>query len=130
MPTEDVINLYQEGGWWQESELSRAAIPAMIEGSFCFMAVFDGEKLIGMGRVISDGASDGYIQDVVIKKEYRGSGVGGELVRLLTKFCVEKKLDWIGLVAEPNTCQFYEKYGYRVKKGYQLMVLQDGNLDG
>lgn len=113
LPTDAVIDLYKAGGWWKETGKSGAEIPAMIKGSFCFLAAFHEEKLIGMGRVISDGISDGYIQDVVVNKEYRNQGIGKELVRRLTEYCSEKKLAWIALWAEPGTAEFYESIGFR-----------------
>ncbi len=120
---EDVVALYESAGWWQESPEARRIIPGMILGSFCFMVVRTGEgKIIGMGRVISDGCSDAYIQDVVVLKEYRGSGIGRELIIRLTKACEEKKIGWIGLVAEPGTREFYERIGYSPLEGYQPML--------
>lgn len=124
LPIEDVVALYKSGGWWEEREKSRTNIPAMIKGSFCCMVVRHEGKVIGMGRVISDGFSDGYIQDIVVKKEYRRQGIGGELVRRLALFCVEQDLEWIGLVAKPNTAKFYERLGFRVLNNYQPMILK------
>jgi len=123
VPIEDVINLYKEAGWWRESIKSKQVIDAMIQGSFCFMTATCDGKLVGMGRVISDGVSDGYIQDVIVKKEYRGLHIGEELMRRLVLFCIEKELEWIGLVAEPNTSSFYEKFGFRVLENHTPMLL-------
>ncbi len=75
-----------------------------------------------MGRIISDGASDAYIQDVVVLPSYRRQGVGRELVRRLTEYCLEHQIGWIGLVAEPGTLAFYEDLGYRPLEGYQPML--------
>jgi ribosomal protein S18 acetylase RimI-like enzyme len=122
-PVEEVVELYKSAGWWQESNVARAIIPDMIRGSFCFMVVRSGDgKIIGMGRVISDGYSDAYIQDVVILKDFRGQGIGRELVRKLTKFCEKQKIGWIGLVAEPGTQGLYETIGYHPLTGYQPML--------
>ncbi len=122
-PVEEIVALYKSAGWWQKSPRGRAIIPDMIRGSFCFMVVRSGEgKIIGMGRVISDGYSDAYIQDVVVLQDFRGRGFGRELIRRLTKFCENQKIGWIGLVAEPGTQGFYEALGYRPLKGYQPML--------
>jgi len=122
-PVEDIVALYSSAGWWKESPEARRIIPDMIRGSFCFMLVRSTEgNIIGMGRVISDGYSDAYIQDVVLLKEYRGQGIGCELIRRLTKFCEKEKIGWIGLVAEPGTQGLYEKIGYRPLKRYQPML--------
>jgi spermidine synthase len=121
-PVEVIVELYKAGGWWQESPEARAVIEDMIRGSFCFMQARDGQgRIIAMGRAISDGVSDAYIQDVVVLKEFRGLGIGRELIRRLTRFCLERKIEWIGLVAEPGTQEFYEGLGYKELEGYRAM---------
>jgi aralkylamine N-acetyltransferase len=122
-PVEEIVELYKCAGWWQESPEARAVIPAMIRGSYCFMVArsLDGH-IIGMARVISDGHSDAYIQDVVVLPSYRGKGVGRELVRRLTQVCVARKIGWIGLVAEPGTQGLYEDLGFGPLAGYQPML--------
>lgn len=128
LPSEDVIALYQEGGWWVETEKHRQAIPKIIQGSFCFMVARYKGKAIAMGRVISDGVSDGYIQDVIVLKEFRGLRVGSEIVRQLTQFCIKHGLEWIGLIAEPNTASFYKNLGFHSLKNYQPLFFQKESL--
>jgi aralkylamine N-acetyltransferase len=123
VPVEAVVELYQAGGWWQESPEARAVIPKMIRGSFCFMIARDPEgRIVGMGRAISDGCSDAYIQDVVVLMHLRGQGIGREIVLRLAQYCEAKKIGWIGLVAEPGTYDFYRKLGFNLKEGFQLML--------
>lgn len=122
-PVEEIVELYSAAGWWHESPANRLRIEPMMRGSFCFMVALTPEgKIIAMGRVISDGASDAYIQDVVVLPPYRRRGIGRELVRRLTRFCVEHNLDWIGLVAEPGSPALYESLGYGVLEGFQPML--------
>jgi len=122
-PVEEIIELYKAAGWWQENPEARAAIPNMIRGSFCFMVARSLEgRIVGMARVLSDGYSDAYIQDVVVLDNYRSRGVGRELVRRLTQFCVSRKISWIGLVAEPGTQGLYEDLGFGPLVGYQPML--------
>ncbi len=122
-PVEEIVELYKSAGWWQESSEARSIIPAMIRGSFCFMVArsLDG-RIVGMARVISDGCSDAYIQDVTVLHSYRGQGIGSELVRRLTQFCLSRKIGWIGLVSEPGTQGLYEELGYGPLVGYQPML--------
>ncbi|OGS36693.1 MAG: hypothetical protein A2293_13195 [Elusimicrobia bacterium RIFOXYB2_FULL_49_7] len=121
-PIEAIVALYEEAGWWKESKSAREAVPAMITGSFCFMvAMTEENKIIGMGRVISDGVSDGYIQDLTVLKAFRRQGIGRELLVRLTRYCQEKRLEWIGLVAEPNTTRFYEANGFKELKNHVPM---------
>lgn len=123
-PIEQVIDLYREGGWWSKNENSAKNITPMIKGSFCFLAAKKAGVMIGMGRVISDGFSDGYIQDVIVKKEYRGQGIGSEIIKRLVRYCREKELEWVGLIAEPETANFYKKSGFSVLKGFIPMRLE------
>ena len=78
-------------------------------------------KTIGMGRVLSDGTSDAYIQDLVILPEYRNKGIGKKLVKKLTHYCKSKKINWIALIAEPNQEGFYENIGFKKMKNYTPM---------
>ena len=68
----EIADLYRAGGWWKE-EYSLKDLPRLIRGSFLFAVAVDSKtgRAIGMGRVISDGVSDGYIQDLVVFPEYR-----------------------------------------------------------
>ncbi|MDD1656023.1 MAG: GNAT family N-acetyltransferase, partial [Methanomicrobiales archaeon] len=76
--TGEIIALYRAGGWWDEKWDSPKEVPALILGSLAFVVATDTStgKAVGMGRVISDAVSDGYIQDLVVLPEYRGRGVG------------------------------------------------------
>jgi ribosomal protein S18 acetylase RimI-like enzyme len=122
-PVEEIVELYKAGNWWQDNPESRRVIPGMIKGSLCFMVARSLEgRIVGMARVISDGFSDAYIQDVVVLQSHRGQGIGRELIRRLTQFCIARKIAWIGLIAEPGTQEFYEELGYGPLVGYQPML--------
>ncbi len=71
-----------------------------------------------MGRVLSDGVSDGYIQDLVVLPRYQRSGIGRRIVALLLKECRVRGLGWIGLIAEPGSEKFYLPLGFQHMKGY------------
>ena len=122
-PFEEIVDLYKSAGWWKDVPDAQTIIPAMIRGSFRFMvARLPKGCIVGMARVISDGFSDAYIQDVVVLPSYRKQGIGRELIRRLTEYCVDRKIAWIGLVAEPGTQEFYEELGYGTLAGYQPML--------
>gem|GEM_PF-4414770 len=69
---QEIVLLYRAGGWWKD-EYDPAEIPGLIRGSFAFAVAVEEEsgRAVGMGRVISDGVSDAYIQDLVVLPEYR-----------------------------------------------------------
>jgi GNAT superfamily N-acetyltransferase len=119
---EDIVELYKVGGWWRE-HYDPAGIPELIQGSYAFVVAVDlsSGKAIGMGRIISDGVSDAYIQDVVVLKAWRGKGLGIRIVKTLLNYCLENKLQWIGLIAEPGTKAFYTPLGFQVLPGEPMV---------
>jgi GNAT superfamily N-acetyltransferase len=116
---EDIANLYRAGGWWKE-EYNPGDLPHLIRGSFLFVVAVDRKTghAVGMGRVISDGVSDGYIQDLVVLPEYRKTGIGAQIVSTLVKKCVEQGISWIGIIAEPGTEKFYLPQGFHPMEGH------------
>ncbi len=126
VPAATVVALYRAGGWWKEGASNRKLIPKIVRNSFAFSVAKNTHgKIIGMGRVISDGCSDAYIQDVVVLPPYRGQGAGAGIIRSLVNHCLRKKIMWIGLVAEPGTYPFYRKIGFKDKKGFKLMLFRN-----
>ncbi len=122
-PLDEIVDLYRAGGWWEESPEWRAIIPAMIKGSFCFVVAKSAAgRAIGMGRAISDGVSDAYIQDVVVLREFRNHGIGRAIVERLVRHCAEQRVGWIGLVAEPGTGDFYASLGFEPLDGYAPLL--------
>jgi len=122
-PEDEIVALYKAAGWWKDS-YDKAGIPQLIVGSFAFAVAVDkkNEKAIGMGRVLSDGVSDAYIQDVVVLASYRGQNLGKKIVQTLIDFCVSKGIQWIGLIAEPGSSQFYTTLGFTAMDQYIPML--------
>jgi spermidine synthase len=78
-----------------------------------------------MGRALSDLASDAYIQDVTIIKEFRGKGIGRKIIIKLIEKLKGNNVDWIGLVAQPGTSSFYEELGFEVLKDHVPLKYKD-----
>jgi GNAT superfamily N-acetyltransferase len=121
----EIANLYRAGGWWKE-EYDQRELPRLIWGSFLFAVAVDRKTghAVGMGRVISDGVSDGYIQDLVVLPEYRKTGIGAQIVSILVKKCVERGISWIGLIAEPDTEKFYLPFGFHPMEGHVPLIFR------
>ena len=126
--TASLVDLYRAGGWWQE-HWDPGGLPALIAGSFAFAIAIDNAsgRTVGMGRVISDGVSDAYIQDVVVHPEFRKKGVGKQLLRALLARCKEADMTWISLIAEPGMEGFYENLGFRPMNRFVPMIYSEGS---
>ena len=118
----EIVFLYKTGDWWKDT-YDPAEIPRLITGSFAFAVAADTNgHAIGMGRAISDGVSDAYIQDLVILPEYRCRGIGTRILSVLIKHCKQAGLSWIGLIAEPDSEEFYVPLGFERMPGHIPMI--------
>jgi len=122
----ELILLYKEAGWWETSyDKHPEFLSRIVEDSAIFAGAFLEKKLIGMGRALSDLASDAYIQDVAVLKEFRGKGIGKKIIKTLIEKLKENGVDWIGLVAQPGTFPFYEELGFEVLKDHVPLKYKD-----
>ena len=112
LPLKQVMELYQEGGWLN-GEDSENFIKRMLAGSFAIMAAFDAEsgRLIGLMRALSDGCSDAYLLDLVVRQEFRRQGIGREIVTRLSDHLSRLGIDWIVCIGAPGTDSFYSRIG-------------------
>jgi len=125
-PAQEIIELYEAGGWWDGSVPS--GVKDIISGSFAFAVAVDERsgKAIGMGRVLSDGISDAYVQDVIVLPEYRKKSIGKRIIAELIDHCLAKKIAWISLIAESGTEKFYSGLGFRIMEGHTPMKYAEG----
>ena len=119
---DEIVNLYKAGNWWKD-KYNSSSIKFLIKGSYKFAVIVkkDEGKAIGMGRIISDGVSDAYIQDLVILDDFRGLGLGKKLVNYLVNHCKSKDINWIGLISEPGQDGFYSSLGFSKMRKYTPM---------
>ena len=118
VPTEnqirEIVGLYRAQGWWHAGDdESPQLIPRLITGSHCFVVAMEGEDIVGMGRAISDGVSDAYIQDLTVHSDYRNQGIGRRILQTLLDRLHADGLQWIGLIAEPGSCGLYRWAGFQ-----------------
>ncbi|HOB06634.1 MAG TPA: GNAT family N-acetyltransferase [Methanoculleus sp.] len=117
-----IADLYRAGGWWKE-EWNPTGLPSLIRGSFAFAVAVESStgRTVGMGRVISDGVSDGYVQDLVVHPNYRDRDIGTMILSALLKECTSAGVTWIALIAEPETEAFYARSGFQRMEGHTPM---------
>lgn len=74
-------------------------------------------KIIGMGRIIGDGARIFYIQDVVIHPDYQRIGIGTQIMEKLLNYIENLPFSshniMIGLMSAKGKEGFYERFGFR-----------------
>ncbi len=125
-PIDEIIDLYKAGGWWKD-EYEPEGLPLLIKGSFAFAVAIDRDsgKAVGMGRAISDGVSDAYIQDVAVRDDLRNLGIGSIIINTLVAHLKKHGIGWIGLIAEQGSRPFYEKIGFNNFNGEPMLYKGD-----
>lgn len=74
------------------------------------VGLYDGERQIGFARAVSDGASITYLGDVYVLPEYRGKGLGVELVREMIENGPYAEKRWILHTKDAHS--LYERFGF------------------
>ena len=103
---------------------------ALKNGLFNVSAICGGQ-VVGMGRLVGDGAMYWYLQEIVVLPEYQGKGIGKSIVNRLLEHiksaAVPGTIIDIGLTAVKGKEPFYEKFGFLVRSTGmgQLMEIQE-----
>jgi len=109
----DYLAIRTEVGWitLQEEQAKRA-----LKNSICVMGAYEDERLIGMGRIVGDGAVICYIQDLIVVPEYQSKGVGSMLLKHLIEYVNGLKEQnsqmMLCLMCAKGREEFYEKHGF------------------
>ncbi len=109
-PSADFVRLFRSTGW--ETDLTDAALGAALTASWYCVDAYDGERLVGVGRVVSDGAIHALIADVIVEPGWQGHGIGSEIVRRLVARCREAGIDQVQLFCAKGKRPFYERLGF------------------
>jgi GNAT superfamily N-acetyltransferase len=90
-----------------------------LENSILTVAAMDGDRIIGMGRLVGDRYSIFYVQDLIVYPEYKGRGIGKAIMKRLIAYVDESRLPGtfvtIGLMAAKGKEEFYRKLGFRTR---------------
>ena len=113
LTAESFARLRDTAGWGNIPPAQ--AQKAVLNTPFSITAL-DGEKVVGMGRLVGDGSLIWYIQDLVVLPEYQKQGIGSCIMDRLLDFAVNTGLEdttvTIGLMAAKGKESFYKKFGF------------------
>ena len=120
-----IIALYRQAGWWPTQEADDYdQLGRLIRQSHCFVVAMSDGRIIGMGRAISDGVSDAYVQDVTVDVSCRQLGVGTRIVGHILKRLRADGIGWVALIAERGSAPLYTKLGFEEMVNAEPMLLK------
>ena len=97
-------------------KLSIEQMEKALANSIVTFCAYDGNKPIGMGRIVGDGAVICYIQELVVDPAYQQSGVGRALMERLIGYVEELRMEntelMLCLMCAKGREPFYEKFGF------------------
>jgi ribosomal protein S18 acetylase RimI-like enzyme len=107
----DFLQLRSAVGW---PKINAKLVKKSLINSLFHILVYHNQQLVGMGRVIGDGALYFYIQDVVVAPTHQRLGIGAALMEHIEAY-IDKNAEQgatIGLMAAQGKEDFYRRYGY------------------
>lgn len=109
---EEILALYTDAGW-----AAYTADPDTLrkgyENSLLVLAAYEGEELLGIIRVVGDGHTIIFIQDILVYKKYQRQGIGTALLKaVLERYSNVRQIE---LVTDDTakTIAFYRSVGFR-----------------
>ena len=108
---DDFCRLRAKAGW---GDTDKTMAQKSLENSLFHVVIYLESTLIGMGRVVGDGAMYFYIQDVVIDPNYQQKGLGHSIMEKIEAYLLKnaKQGATVGLLAAKGKEAFYARYGY------------------
>jgi GNAT superfamily N-acetyltransferase len=109
--TQDYQKLRATTGW---DMFHDKVVERSLSADLFSVSIYDGEDIIGCGRVIGDGLMYFYIQDIIVSPEYQKKGIGTKIMLEIEKFLKKRTVNnsFIGLMAARGVREFYRKFGY------------------
>ena len=109
---EQLLTLFQQAPWAKGRTLSDAR--EMLRHTDVALCAWDGDHLVGFGRVLTDFVYRATIWDVIVDEAYQKQGIGAEIVQRILNHPRLKKVELFWLCTRRPG--FYEKLGFSSKE--------------
>lgn len=109
---EQLLTLFQQAPWANGRTLNDAR--DMLRHTDVALCAWDGDHLVGFGRVLTDFVYRATIWDVIVDEAYQKQGIGAEIVQRILHHPRLKKVELFWLCTRRPG--FYEKLGFSSKE--------------
>lgn len=108
---EELLALYRAVGWTAYTDEPETLLAA-VDGSWrVWCARDDDGALVGLARVVSDGHTIAYLQDILVHPDHHRRGVGGALLDAVIAHTTGLRQLVLTTDTEPGQRAFYESRG-------------------
>ena len=116
MPSQEQFwDLFQTTGWNDTYHLSPQELFHAVSINWFAVCALDGDRLVGFGRVVSDGILHAMIYEMIVLPEYQGQGIGAQILYMLIQRCLKANIRDIQLFCARGKRGFYEKFGFAAR---------------
>lgn len=114
---EEVLHLYQAVGWTNYTHQPQMLEQALSHSLVICLAL-DGDAVVGLIRLVGDGFSSVFVQDLIVLPSYQRQGIGSSLMKEALKDY--KDAYQVQLVTEETerTLEFYRFMGFETLSTY------------
>jgi len=109
---EAFFRLFETTGWNEDYQINQAELFQALQNSWYFISAYENDRLVGFGRLVSDGVLHAVLFDVIIHPDFQGRGIGKKITHDLVIKCVAHKIRDIQLFCARGKIGFYEKCGF------------------
>lgn len=108
---EEIFQLYEKVGWTNYTT-NPEMLKNAYKNSLKIYGAYEEEKLIGIVRVVGDGYSIIYIQDILVLPEYQRQGIGRALLEKVLETYRHVYQKTLLTDNTEKTIQFYKSVGF------------------
>lgn len=113
----DILYLYNDVGWSSYTKDIDSLIKS-IKNSLKVISVWDKDLLVGLIRVVGDGHSIIYIQDILILQKYQNRGIGKRLIEIILDKYKNVMQKVLLTDKEEKNILFYKKVGFSMAEEF------------
>ena len=114
---EDVLHLYQAVGWTNYTNQPQMLEQALPHSLAVYLA-FDGEKIVGLIRLVGDGFSSVFVQDMIVLPSYQRQGIGSSLMKQALENFKEAYQVQLATEQTEKNVGFYRSMGFETLSTY------------
>lgn len=119
---EDVLHLYQAVGWTNYTHQTEMLEQALSHSLVIYLAL-DGDAVVGLIRLVGDGFSSVFVQDLIVLPSYQRQGIGSSLMKeALGNFKEAYQVQLATEETEKNV-GFYRSMGFEILSTYDCTGL-------